>query len=238
MGPDGTPLGAIATVIDVTEQRYRDTALREAEERFRLAFTNAPIGMSLTSLDGHFLQVNSALSEMLGRAPQELVGMTVPSVSHPGEWTADRTAMREMREGPRRSYATEKRYLRPDGEIVWARLHAAVVRDENGSPLYFVSQMEDITERKQAEAPLRAGEERTRRILETAGDAYVAIDEDGRITDWNRQAEMTFGWTTEEILGRPLDETIIPPKFREAHGGEWTTSSAPARRPPSAGDSN
>ena len=202
----------------VAKARQRDADLREAEEQFRLAFANAPIGMSLTSLDGRFLQVNEALCQMLGRSEGELVGAPVASLTYPDDQAADRAAMGEMRTGTRRTFHTEKRYLRPDGQPVWVRLHAGVVRDEDGRPRHFVSQMEDITERKRTEAALRAGEERTRRILETAGDAFVAIDQAGRITDWNRQAEETFGWPAIDVLGRPLDEVLIPAEMRSAHG--------------------
>jgi diguanylate cyclase (GGDEF)-like protein/PAS domain S-box-containing protein len=217
LGPGGDYLGAIGTVVDITEKRRREMALREAEERFRQAFINAPIGMALTSLDGQFLQVNGALCEMLGRPPVRLVGASVRSLTHHEDRDADQAAMREMREGQRRTFATEKRYRRADGEPVWARLHAAVVADGAGRPLYFVSQMEDITERKRAEAALLASEERTRRILETAGDAFVALDEGGRITAWNGQAELTFGWRADEVVGRLLEEVVTPPALREAH---------------------
>jgi PAS domain S-box-containing protein len=201
-------------VHDVTEQT---TAVREAEERFRLAFINAPIGMALTSLEGRFLQVNGALCAMLDRPEAELVGATVPSLTHPDDQAADRAAMQAMRDGKQRIFATEKRYLRADGAPVWVKLHAGVVVDDDCRPLYFVSQMEDITESKRTEAALQASEERTRRILETAGDAFVALDEDGRITDWNRQAEVTFGWGTAAVLGRRIEDVLIPPDLREAH---------------------
>ncbi|MGE5445267.1 MAG: sigma 54-interacting transcriptional regulator [Ignavibacteriales bacterium] len=75
----------------------------------------------------------------------------------------------------------------------------------------------DVTERKRIEERLRASEERTRLVIDTAYDAFVAINTDGLITDWNRQAETTFGWFREEAIGRPLTETIIPPQYREAY---------------------
>jgi formate hydrogenlyase transcriptional activator len=75
----------------------------------------------------------------------------------------------------------------------------------------------DVTERKRMEERLRASEERTRLVIDTAYDAFVAIDTDGLITDWNRQAETTFGWSREEAIGRPLAETIIPPQYGEAY---------------------
>src|SRR2546425_9719152 len=76
---------------------------------------------------------------------------------------------------------------------------------------------EEITERKQAEEARRVSEERTRLIVDRANDAFVAMDAAGMITDWNPQAEVTFGWSRQEALGRKLNETIIPPQHREAH---------------------
>ena len=75
----------------------------------------------------------------------------------------------------------------------------------------------DVTERRRIEEKLQASEERTRLVIDTAHDAFIAIDADGLITDWNRQAEATFGWSREEVIGRPLTETIIPSQYREAH---------------------
>jgi PAS domain S-box-containing protein len=72
-------------------------------------------------------------------------------------------------------------------------------------------------ERRQAEQALRASEQRARLIIETAHDAFIGMDADGRIIDWNHQAETTFGWSRDEVLGRLLSETIIPPRYREAH---------------------
>jgi PAS domain S-box-containing protein len=77
--------------------------------------------------------------------------------------------------------------------------------------------LNSAVERKRVEEALRTSEERTRQIIDTAYDAFVAIDDRGLITDWNRQAETTFGWSREEIIGKPLVETIIPPQYREAH---------------------
>ena len=88
--------------------------------------------------------------------------------------------------------------------------------DESGETVAIVT-ARDITERKRAEEDLRASESKTRLIIDTAYNAFVAIGEDGLITEWNSQAENTFGWSRSEILGRPLVETIIPKRLREAH---------------------
>src|SRR4051794_19072251 len=75
----------------------------------------------------------------------------------------------------------------------------------------------EIARRREVEELLRASEERHRAIIESAHDAFIGIDTGGIITDWNRQAEVTFGWSRVEALGRPLAETIIPPRYRKAH---------------------
>jgi PAS domain S-box-containing protein len=87
----------------------------------------------------------------------------------------------------------------------------------NSQPKYLLGISEDITERKQVEKALRHGEERTRLIINTALDAVITMDAAGLITDWNTQAEAIFGWSRQDILGRPLAETIIPIQHREAH---------------------
>jgi PAS domain S-box-containing protein len=88
---------------------------------------------------------------------------------------------------------------------------------ETSSPRSAGDLEQEIIERRRIEEALRASEQRTRLILETANSSYVAIDSRGRIIDWNRQAEVTFGWSREEVLGRSLAETIIPPQYRAKH---------------------
>jgi PAS domain S-box-containing protein len=192
-------------------------ALHEAEARFRVAFQNAPIGMALSDLDGRYLQVNPALCRLLGRTEEELLRSTSWEVTHPDDREAQAALERAALGGGEPSYQIEKRYLRPDGTAVWAFMARSVVTDRDRRPLYLISQVVDLTERRLAERALRTSEEETRRILETAQDAFVAIDADGRITDWNRQAELVFGWARDEALGRPLAETVIPERYRADH---------------------
>jgi PAS domain S-box-containing protein len=192
-------------------------ALHEAEARFRAAFENAPIGMALHTPDGRYLQVNPALCALLGRSEEELLSSSWQDVTHPDDRLAQEARDRAVLAGRSHAYVIEKRYLRGDGSEAWGVLSRSLVRDESGKPLYFVSQVLDISDRKQVEEALRAREEETRQILETAQDAFVAMDDDGLITDWNRQAEDVFGWPRDEALGRTLGETIIPERYREQH---------------------
>ena len=192
-------------------------ALHEAEARFRVAFQNAPIGMALCDLDGRYLQVNPALCRLLGRTEEELLATTSVEVTHPGDRETEAALQRAALGGSEPSYQIEKRYLRPDGSAVWAFVARSAVTDGEGRPLYLISQVVDLTERKRAEEALLTSEDETRRILETAQDAFVSMDADGRVRGWNREAERVFGWPRDEALGRPLAETVIPERYRGAH---------------------
>ena len=139
---------------DISERHETDRALREAEERFRRAFDDSASGMAIVSPEGEWLQVNQALADLTGYAKDGLVGMSFADITHPDDHGADLEAFRELGDGERRRYATEKRYLRADGEVIWIALNVSPVRDEDRGTLYLISQMQDITERKRTEAKL------------------------------------------------------------------------------------
>jgi PAS domain S-box-containing protein/diguanylate cyclase (GGDEF)-like protein len=151
----GEPLYFVAQIEDITQRRETERALQEAEERFRRAFEDGPIGMALVGLDGRWLRVNRALCEMTGYSEADLLERTFQDITHPDDIDEGVDRVQRLLSSEIRAYQTEKRYLRPDGEIVWAALSVSVVRDEEDTPLYFVSQIEDIRERKRAEHELQ-----------------------------------------------------------------------------------
>lgn len=129
--------------------------LRESEERFRSAFQYSAIGMALVSLEGKWLRVNPTLCAMLGYSEDDFLTKTFQETTHPDDLNVDLYNIRQALDGKIESYILEKRYLHKDGKIVWALLAAALVRDSAGVPLYLVSQIKDITERKRTEEELR-----------------------------------------------------------------------------------
>ena len=126
-------------------------ALRESEERFRNAFESASAGVAIVALDGRWIRVNPALCEMLGYAERELLATDYQSVTHPDDLESDTVNIRRLVSGGVRYYHQVKRYFHKHGHVVWALLSVSLVRDEQERPLYFVSQIVDITQRKQAE---------------------------------------------------------------------------------------
>jgi len=165
----GTPVRTAATIQDITERkeaeaalreareterRQNQEALREARERFRNAFENAPIGVAVVGLEGRFLQVNRSLCEILGYSEGELLSMNFLDITHPEDVDRSVDRVRRVVEGEADRYSLEKRYVGSGGRPVWVSLSVSLVRDAGGEPLYFVDQIQDITERKVAEREL------------------------------------------------------------------------------------
>jgi PAS domain S-box-containing protein/diguanylate cyclase (GGDEF)-like protein len=145
----------VASVVDIAERRRHELALAEAEERFRSAFDNAPIGMTLVSPDGRFIKVNRALCELTGYSETALLIRSFQAITHPDDLDADLAYVQDVLAGRRRTYQMEKRYYHADGHVIWVLLSVSLVRDAGGQPLYFISQIADVTDRKQHEQALR-----------------------------------------------------------------------------------
>ena len=221
----GTPLrdskGKIVkwfgTCTDITDLRDAKEALRASEERFRGTFENAAVGIAHRNATGRFLRVNEKFCTIVGYSREELLQKTMRDITYPDDQAVSIDAFTALWQGKSPTFGLEKRYVRKDGSVVWGELFASLQRDAAGNPAYDIGIINDISERKQLEEELRANEERRRLILDNAHDAFVAMSADGFIAEWNRQAEITFGWPRADAIGRVLSETIIPPQFREAH---------------------
>jgi PAS domain S-box-containing protein len=201
-GPDGSLYASFLR--DVTDRKQVEQALRQSEERFRTAFDHAAVGMSLVDLDGRFLRVNAALCALTGYPEAELLARTFHDITHPDDRAADLAQVKRLLAGEIRAYQVEKRYVRKDGEVVWIRLHAALVRDEQEAPLYFFGQMEDVTARKEADAELAATHQHTSEVLDRITDNFYALDRQGRFTYLNEATERNFGYSRDELLGHNM----------------------------------
>ena len=152
---DGKPQHFVAQIEDVTERVRTLRALEEAEQRFRSAFDYAPIGMGLVGLDGRWLRVNPMLSEITGYTESELLASTFQDITHPDDLERNLAEVKRVIGGEERAMRIEKRYLRPNGDTVWVRISTSLIRDHDGTPLHFVSQIENVTDRKRAEERLK-----------------------------------------------------------------------------------
>lgn len=151
----GQVMRLVGTALDLTERQKTEDALQQSEQRFRGAFDAAAIGMAMISVEGHFLEVNVALCNLLGYSEVELLTLTVQQVTHPEDWKIDGKLAQQVLSGQLANYQLEKRYIHQAGHTIWGILSVSLVRDRAHNPLYFVIQIQDITLRKQIEANLQ-----------------------------------------------------------------------------------
>jgi PAS domain S-box-containing protein len=194
--------GAVVMHIDVTERKRIEESLRESEERFSGAFAHAPIGMALVSPEGRWLKVNLAVCNLVGYSEAELFNRTFQDITHPDDLASDMENLRRMLAGEIPSYQMEKRYVHKQGHFVSVLLNVSLVRDRNGQPRYFISQIQDITERKRAEESLRESENKFSIIFQSSpvGIALSTINE-GRYLDANHAFLKMLQLSRDEMIG-------------------------------------
>jgi PAS domain S-box-containing protein len=143
--------GVVLVFRDRSAERAVQEKLRESEERFRLTFEQAAVGISHIAIDGRWLWVNKKLCEILGYTRNELMEKTFQEITFPDDLEHSLSYLRQLRSGAIDSYSLQKRYIHKDGSIIWANLSVGLVRKPSGEPYYTIAVAEDITERKRAE---------------------------------------------------------------------------------------
>ena len=201
-GENGGIAGLIGTIVDITERKQAESALRESEARFRLTFELAGSGIAHVSLDGPFLRVNRSLCAIFGYSDKELVGRTVKELSHPEDRDKTDATRARVLSGELESARFQKRYLRKDGATVWVDLTVALVRDAEGKPLYEIAVFDDETERKNAESALRESEARFRSLTDLSSDWYWEQDRELRLSFHSSGFAQRSGTTSNKLLGK------------------------------------
>jgi diguanylate cyclase (GGDEF)-like protein/PAS domain S-box-containing protein len=204
-------------MLDITERRRIEVALRESEQRFRRSFDDAAIGMALVGTDGRFLRTNRSLRELLGYSEEELLGKTFQDITYPDDLNVDLDHFDRILAGEMRTYQTEKRYMHKEGHVVWALLSVSMVHDEEGEPLYFVSQIQDVSERKRAEQKVRDAEQRYRTLVEQIpAVTYVdPVSDPDTSLYTSPQIEQMLGYTPQEWQNEKLWPKRLHPDDRE-----------------------
>ena len=191
--------------------------LRESEARFRAIFDQAAVGVAqVETQTGRLTRINQKYCEIVGIEANELTATTFMAITHPDDLEADLANMESLRAGKIHEFSMEKRYIRPDGTVVWANLTVSHMWKTGEQPLHHIAVVEDITDRKKAEEALRQSEERFRRVVESVADAIVTIDTDSRILSANRATEKLFGYPASELVGQPLT-ILMPESLRAVH---------------------
>jgi PAS domain S-box-containing protein len=170
--------------------------------------------MCLVSPLGEFLQVNPALCDFWGYSETELVEMNFQDITHPDDLASDLELLQQLLAGEITHYNLEKRYFTKEQALIWGYLSVSLVRSSQGEPLYFVSQIQDITDQKQAEIALQQSEERFRRIFYSRVVGMIFADFQGRIIDANDCFLDMIGYTREELETGKIDWlAMTPPEY-------------------------
>ena len=212
--PELDEQGQVATVLivihDLSERYRAERSLQESEERFRVTFEEAPIAMLLIDREAHVRGANPAAVTLLGYPYEELVEQTIYSITHPDDLELTHDVAERIYERSEITVATEKRYLRKDGEVIWGRVSVSAVRDPEQGLVHNIAQIVDITQLKLAERALREREELQRVVTEQATDVIAVIGLDFTIHLISQSSRVALGYEPEELVGRNAEELLDP----------------------------
>jgi PAS domain S-box-containing protein len=200
----------------IRERQEVEEKLQASEALFSLAFAQAPIGMVLLTPEGLLVEVNQAFADMLGYTAEELISRDSSLYTHPDDNELTRNYFQSLKAGPHKTGSIEKRYFRRDGELVWARASATMRRDAQGRPAQVVAIVEDITERKRAEA-------RYRFLAESIPQMVWTATPDGMLDYVNKQGTGYFGVPQEALLGTGWLARVHP-QDQESAAESWKRS--------------
>jgi PAS domain S-box-containing protein len=209
---NGSYTSVMVSRMDITVQKKAEQAIKESEQQFRAIFDNAAVGVAQVATNGQWLRVNKKLCDIVGYTEEELTSLSFQDITHPDDLQTDVEFMYQLVDGNINQFATEKRYLKKDGSATWINLTSSVIRNQDGSPRFFISVIEDINERKEIERSLQKSEQRFRALVTASSDLIYRMN-----ADWSELQELHGRAFLSDAKGPTTNwmEKYIPP-------GEWT----------------
>ncbi|MCK5515027.1 MAG: PAS domain S-box protein, partial [Deltaproteobacteria bacterium] len=212
----GRVVGFVSVVTDITKRNMAEKQTREARDFLENIYKTSADGIMVTDQHGCITMVNEATAKMLGYSKDELIGKHTVELSPIGKNHEEQTKefLSELFEkGIIAGF--EHSWLKKDGSLIDFETSIALLKDEEGNVTGAVGGIRDVTERKRAEETLRKSEEKHQGLIEHANDAIVSINREGMIIGFNKKAVEMFGYSREEILGKPATSLAPPPQIEK-----------------------
>ncbi|MEB3883047.1 PAS domain S-box protein [Lyngbya sp. CCY1209] len=187
----------ISIVRDMGDRKKAEAIRRQSEEIFRSIFTQAGVGIVQVDTSGRFLRVNQKFADIVGYGVEELSELTFQDLTHPDDLPGNLDLIRRLLAREIQTFTVEKRYIHARGFPVWAHLSVSVVWEDE-TPQYFVAVVEDIGDRKRAEAEIMALTERLLTVIDTVGEGITLSNKSGEFVIFNSQMQTLTGYTGEE----------------------------------------
>ncbi|HKG06705.1 MAG TPA: PAS domain S-box protein [Pedobacter sp.] len=206
-------VGTVA--FNITKRLQLEEELQQSEAQFKQAFEHSLIGMAMISPEGRWKKVNKSLCQILGYTEEELKLLSVQGITHPDDLEHSLDLLHDLAAGKIEEVKYEKRYLHKDGSPIWVIIAATMLFDGSGRPLHYVSQIEDITKRKEIENDLVLSEKKYRTIFENVQDVFYQTNKEGIVTEISPSIELHSGYPRSEIIGMPVDTFYYYTQDRE-----------------------
>lgn len=192
---------------DIRARLHSEKVLMESEERMRMVFDRSPIGIAiLESASGRFLQVNPKYCEIVSRSIDEMLKLTFQEITHPDDLDGDRAFTQKILSGESTSLQRQKRYIRPDGSIVWAGLTVVRLEDGDGVTRLHLTMAQDITEQKILEKALNEQHEFLDQVVNTIGQGLIVTDTRQRLILVNPAFAALLGYSADELIGKKASD--------------------------------
>jgi PAS domain S-box-containing protein len=202
MDDKGNVQGVLSSANDITEHKRAEETLRESEERFRGIFEHASVGISLTAPDGALLKINQTFADMLGYTIEKMEQLNIADVTNPDDIAESRECIRSLLAGERATYRMEKRYIQKDGHQIWSDISTMFHRDAQGRPLYLITTIMDISQRKKAEEMLRTSESFLNSVIDQSPYPMWISDEKGTLIRLNQACRDLLHISDVEVVGK------------------------------------
>jgi PAS domain S-box-containing protein len=185
---------------DLTERKWIEDSLLESETRFRSSFENTSLGMALVSVEGRFLQVNTAMTKLLGYAQREFMTLSIFDLMHSADMTQANLPIQTLQSGDIQTIKGQARYQCKNGNFLWTSVNATAIQDAAGQIPYYLIQIQDVTEQKLAEDALRERENLLQLVLDTIPQSVFWKDQNSTYLGSNKNFALDAGFTSAQEL--------------------------------------